>query len=83
MIVDRLRSFDRRLEARLPLKGYLHLYQAHLRSERQALKTIEVYSSGLHKFEAWFRATYEAEPALADFSGDQVRFFNNNMAVSG
>jgi site-specific recombinase XerD len=66
---------DGRDHAGLPLKGYVRLYEAQLRAERKASKTIQVYGYVLSKFEQWFVAEHGRPPTLADFRADQARFF--------
>lgn len=75
MTAQLLPPVEEALDPSLPLRGFVRLYEAHLRSERKTPKTIEVYKYVLGKFETWFTSTYGQPPTLAHFSRDQVRLF--------
>jgi site-specific recombinase XerD len=66
---------EQRTDASLPLKGYVRLYEVHLRAEQKTAKTIEIYQYVLTRFLAWYETTHGVAPTLDQFTGDQVRFF--------
>src|SRR5579885_1906747 len=63
------------LEASLPLKGFVRLYQATLKAERKSVKTIDVYTYVLRRFEEWFEAKHGRAPKLEDVRALAVREF--------